>query len=167
MPLEKFKVDGRDYKMIPINMVFYNDCTNSVCYQVTATETEDYSNNNTLWHQVGRYSSSKNEGTFRQDGLQSLIDDSWSNDFDIILVSNWREISDDPRIVEYVLANLNPHVSIFCMEDETILSYYPKEIDRTLLHNLIRSFSREYEEYLARDDYYQMPEMEDGYEDTK
>ncbi len=137
---DKFKVDGRDFKKLPLRVAYYArnkyDIFRDKEFEERVAFIQDFINKETSWELVAGYNDPICSTVFQQTDFQELLDAACSWQFDVIVVTELSQITDDPVIEKYILGSTElayNEIPIFCIDEETMVSIHPENVEKNLL----------------------------------
>lgn len=140
---DKFKVDGKDFKELPLKVAGYVrslGLDHDDMLDMRVDIIKDFVEEETEWDLDYWYTDNNCSAICRchQPDLCEMIDDSLnfedhtSHYFDIIVVTSFSQIARNQTIINYMLEEAELKIPVFCLDTQTIITSYPDEIAKIL-----------------------------------
>ena len=143
---DKFKVDGTDFKKLPLRAAYYVrtlGATHDARLMSTVDNIKDFIESETSWDLIIGYEDNDCSSTCmcEQIDLREMLEDAYIDSydicfpdpFDIIVVTNFYQISRNKDVINYLLDEGTLKVPVFCIETGTLVTNDPENIEGILL----------------------------------
>lgn len=137
---QRFIVQGKDFKNLPLKAAYYArslGCDHNKRLKGIINWIEFFVETETSWDLVVGYEDNNcsSQCMSEQFELEELLDDADNPIFDLIVVSNFCQISRNKELINYLLKDGALKVPVFCIDTETIISSNPENLKDTLFYN--------------------------------
>lgn len=141
---DKFKVDGKDFKKLPLKVAGYVrslGLDHDDMLDMRVDIIKDFVEEETEWDLDYWYTDNNCSAicSCHQPELSEMLydilffDDPTSHSFDIIVVTSFSQIARNQTIINYMVKEGKElKVPVFCMDTQTIITSYPDEIAKIL-----------------------------------
>lgn len=140
MFLEKYKVDGEDFKDLPLKVAYYARAYGDdmdIKLKATINSIRWFVENKTNWDITAGYEDAYSSSLFidEQEELGEMLEDinEHSDTFDLIVVSNFYQISRDKLTISELLEKGQLTIPVFCVETGTVVTNDPESIRAIML----------------------------------
>lgn len=142
---EKYIVDGNDFKKLPLRAAYYARAlgtNHDVRLKNTVDYIKDFTEHETSWDLIIGYEDNNCSSTCMcgQKELCEMLEDAYipddaclSDPFDIIVVTNFSQISRNRDVINYLFDEGILKVPVFCIETGKIVTYDPENMEGILL----------------------------------